>query len=141
MTHAAAIADQIQGALPQVKSGSLVVWGDIFGGRIDNIHFVKAARAEGNPARLVVEFNYGERLEVWEPEGSRITASEFRIQRAAKVRWQWFYYGRPQTPENLYFIEHLRTGDAVTVTTDWDASQSSFNPSRDRPAVELLTSF
>ena len=30
----------VKAALPNLKRGTLVVWGDIFGGRIDNVHQV-----------------------------------------------------------------------------------------------------
>ena len=39
----------ISALIPHVRRGSPVVFGDVFGGRIDNIHTVTAAKALGDP--------------------------------------------------------------------------------------------
>lgn len=133
------IAEVITRSLPDVKRGSLVVFGDIFGGRIDNILIVRSARAVGTPERLVVEFDDDEALEVWNPNGGSVSATELRIDRATKVRWEWFYYGRPKTPENRYFIEHFNAGGVVTATTNVDWASFAFSPSSRRPAVDIVS--
>jgi len=93
MASASDLAAEISQLIPRVKRGSLVVFGDIFGGRIDNIHTVTAAKALGDPERLVVEFDEGETLEVWDPGNATISSWEFCISTATKARWEWFYYG------------------------------------------------
>jgi hypothetical protein len=138
VTNAASIAAEILRRLPRVKSGSLAVFGDVFGGRIDNVHVITAARVTGAPEHLVIDFNEGEALEVWDPVGAVISDREFRIQGASPVRWEWFFYGRPHSSENRYFIEHVRQGEAVVATTDAGWFPASFAPSLERPAVELL---
>jgi hypothetical protein len=100
------LAAEIVRLLPDVKRGSLVVYGDIFGGRIDNMHRVISAHAIGEPDRLVVEFNEGETLEIWDPGHASISAREFRRSSASRVRWEWFYYGRPKTSENREQVLH-----------------------------------
>jgi hypothetical protein len=141
VTVAGNLAAAIMSQLPDVKSGSLCVFGDIFGGRVDNIHVVTSARAEGEPERLVVTFNEGETLEVWDPVGAIIDARTFRIATASRVRWEWFYYGREKAPANRYFIEHVRHGDTVLATTDADWAPPRFEPTTRQPAVELVGSF
>lgn len=139
MGNEADAATDISHKLPGVKSGSLVVYGDIFGGRIDNIHVITAAEVSPDrPERLIIHFNEGETLTVWDPGHATISANEFRIADASRVRWEWYYYGRPRTDTNRYFIEHVRTGDSVVVTTDVDWAPSQFKPIATRPAVELL---
>lgn len=138
MSEAKEIADAIARSLPDVKRGSLAVFGDIFGGRIDNIHSVRAARAVGAPERLVVEFDDDETLEVWDPADWEISATAFRIRHASKVRWEWFYYGRPKVRENRYYHEHTSVGGVIRATSNVDWYQPSFHPSADREAVELL---
>ena len=100
MDEAGAIADQIQRALPNLKSGTLRMFGDWFGKPWDNFHTLVSAEAEGNC--LVLTFDAGETLRVWDPAGFEGDAATFRIQRASRVRWQWYYYGRPHLPEDLY---------------------------------------
>jgi hypothetical protein len=141
VTEAGRIAADIAGVLPDVKRGSLVVFGDIFGGRIDNVHVVRSAQAVGTPERLTIEFDDDEVLEVWDPSGGSVSATALRIDRATKVRWEWFYYGRPKTPENRYFIEHSNARGVVTVTTNLDWAAPAFNPSAERPAVEVVSAF
>ena len=137
MTEVTALVTQINESLSGLKRGS-VVFGDIFGGRIDNIHHVVGADEMGSPSALVVYFNEGESLEVSEPDDTEFSSTTFRIGSAARVRWEWFYYGRPKVPENRLFIEHVVAGDRVSVTTDASWSGAHFAPSVERNAVELL---
>jgi hypothetical protein len=138
VTNAATIAAEIIRRLPEVKSGSLAVFGDIFGGRIDNIHVVTSARAAEDSEWLIIEFDQGETLEIWDPADASIAAQEFRIQRASRVRWECFYYGLPHSAENRYFIEHVRQDDRILVTTNADWAGTHFSPALERAAVELL---
>jgi hypothetical protein len=137
MTQASIIAAEIEAKLPLVKSGSLSVWGDIFGGRIDNFHVITSASARAELDQLVIGFNHGETLEVWGPQGATISVDEFHIDSALRVRWEWFYYGRPEVPANRRFIEHAIIGGAV-VTTDMDRAASRSKLDLARAAVELL---
>lgn len=106
-----------------------------------NIHTVIAAHAVGQPQRLVVRFDDDETLEIWDPVGVSVSAIEFRIDHAARVRWEWFYYSRPKTQENRYFIEHAHDGERITVTTNADWAARRFTPSSERPAVGLIGEF
>ena len=87
MSTTADLAAAIAESVPNVKRGSLVVFGDIFAGRIDNIHVVTGARSGGDPERLIVEFDGGETLEVWDPEFATVGL---------------------RRPRNRFFIEHTR---------------------------------
>jgi hypothetical protein len=138
VTAASELAGQILRLLPDVKRGSLVVYGDIFGGRIDNMHRVTSAHAIAETDRLIVEFNEGETLEISDPRDASISSREFRIASASRVRWEWFYYGRPKTAENRFFIEHVRTQDTVVVSTNPSRTGSTFAPTVEAPAVELV---
>jgi hypothetical protein len=131
------IAGDLATRIPALKSGSLSVFGDIFGGRIDNIHVIVGVQAVDEDC-LVLYFDGGETLRVWNPEEVTASAVEFKIRDATQVRWEWFYYGREQSPENRYFIEHARVGDDITARTDADWAPRTFSPSSQRPAVELL---
>lgn len=68
------VASEIVSKLPDMKRGSLRVFGDIFGGRVANIDADRAAWADGRPERLVVAFDQGETLEVSDPEVDRLRA-------------------------------------------------------------------
>jgi hypothetical protein len=70
-----------------------------------------AAHAEGNC--LVLDFDQKERLFVWHPRAARISATEFSIFNASKVRWEWYYYSRPATPGNLMTDEFDFNGGEI----------------------------
>jgi hypothetical protein len=106
-------------------------------GRVDNIHTLVAAHGDDSGC-LTFDFAEGERLLVWDPEGVAISDREFRIRQANRIRWEWYFYGRPHTPDNQYVIEHVRTGDDVRASTDVRWAPLPFAPTTTKPAVELL---
>jgi hypothetical protein len=117
-------------------SGSLRVFGDWFGRPHDNWH--RPISADSSGLCLTVRFDGGETLRVWEPGGVTVTASELRVRSAARVRWEWFHYGREQTPENLCVQEHWVEDGQVRATSTATWYQPSFEASLDHAAVELL---
>lgn len=133
MTTAQEVAAHINDLLPNVRGGSLCIFGEWFGGRPDNWHEVTEAAAEGDA--LIVRFNERETLTVVRPRGVTVTEDEFRIERADVVRWEWFYYGRPARPENLYVMEYARRGDAVEVTDTADWYEPEHHPDATASAV------
>jgi hypothetical protein len=80
LNGAPAVAHEIRRRLLNVKRGSLAVFGDIFGGRIDHIHIATAAHTEpGRRADRVV--NDGEILSVWQPRGAVVAPRHAARQR------------------------------------------------------------
>jgi hypothetical protein len=101
-----------------------------------------AHSAEDDVLRL--EFDQGETLAVWNPEGVTATPAALRIEDATRLRWDWFYYGRPQTPENLQRIEYIRDQDGrlrVTDTLVENAPEITYSPDDSAPAVEMISRF
>jgi hypothetical protein len=49
--------------------------------------------------------------------------------------------GRPETPGNRYFIEHVNAEGVVTATTNADWVSVAFSPSSRRPAAEIVSAF
>jgi len=130
------IADRLRREIPQAPRGTLRFWGEWFGRPHDNIHTLISCRAEKNLLQL--EFDQGESLFVWSPDGLTISEQRFRISDAARVRWEWFYYGRPQTPENRYFQDFTKTAAGITASTNVDWYKATFHPTETEPAVEIL---
>lgn len=137
MSVAGEMASEINELVPELKRGSVAVFGDIFGGRIDNIHAVTSA-VEVSPNQLRIQFDNGETLDVWEPTGATFASNTFQITSAMKVRWEWFYYGRPRTPQNRFYVEHVRDADGISASSDAGWAGARFYPSDDRPAVQLV---
>jgi len=113
------------------------MFGEWFGRAWDNSHEITSAMGSGN--LLEMRFDESETLCVWDPKDAVISKDEFQIARASRVRWQWFYYGRPQRPENLHTIEYRVSGHSISVsdTTDW--YEPEHNPDVTAPAVELVS--
>ena len=130
------IAKSINASLPTLKAGTLRFWGEWFGRPYDNMHQVVRCSAEGNLVTL--EFNEGETLAISKPEGLVLKEGIFSIQSAARVRWEWFYYGRPKTEENRYFEEFVNEGAKISVTTNVNWYSPEFKPSLTEKAVEIL---
>ena len=61
-----------------------------------------------------------------------------RIEHASRVRWEWYSYGDPRTPENLYFSDYLVVGNHVEVSSNRRRFSNSYAPAPNGPAVELL---
>ena len=135
MTEAEQIADRLVRLLPHVRSGTLRFWGQWFGRPHDNRHRIVAGEARGDILR--VRFDAGEVLTVQAPREATVDARTFLIGDAARVRWEWFYYGRPRTNENRYFEEFTRDDEGVSVATNvhWHAPRPAADPSQ--PAVEM----
>lgn len=136
MSEAEKIVEQLSGNLPNVKSGSLRIWGQWFGRPMDNWHSLVACEAEGDVLRL--KFNEDETLYVWEPVQAVINDKMFRIQQADRVRWEWFYYGRPKTSSNRYFEDFIRKEGEIIATTNVDWYSPDLRPTLGSLAVEIL---
>jgi len=115
VTEAVIIANAIQIALPRAKTGTLRFWGEWFGRPYDNWHKMVDVEALGNT--LHVFFHEGERLSVHAPAGLDLAANQFRIQDAERVRWEWHSYGHPKTPENLRFMDFVKSAKGVFGTS------------------------
>lgn len=73
------------------------------------------------------------------PEGWVFNQAIVCIDKASRVTWRWYYYGRPKIPSNLYSIEHWVAADGqVLARADADWYTPAFSPSEDLPAAELL---
>ena len=78
---------------------------------MDNYHQSISSVFDGTVLR--VEFSGGEILEVWEPSEIMLDGITLTIPKASKVRWSWYYYGKPHIPENLRHHEYIPEGNRV----------------------------
>jgi hypothetical protein len=126
-------AEHIRSLLPTIKSGSLRIWGQWFGRPYDNVHTISGAKAVDDA--LVLSFHGGETLTIYKPERSVFDNDVFRVALASRVRWEWYYYGRSRSPENLYYLDYGSEGQMLD--TNWRLGETS-RPTQTAPAVELL---
>jgi hypothetical protein len=141
MNEVEQISDRIRTALPDVKKGTLRFWGVWFGRPHDNYHILAGCDTEGEVLRL--HFDQGEVLSVWCPRKLTVKKSKFRISRADRVRWEWFFYGLPRDPSNLYFMDFVKSWTAIVATTNFQTQLDNgrapvLKPRRWSAAVEIL---
>ena len=78
--------------------------------------------ASGQPApfdsdsvnALTFTFNENELLIITNPQGINEFLTKLTITSADNILWKWYYYGRPQTSENLYYIEVGRQNNILS---------------------------
>jgi hypothetical protein len=100
------------GSLPeQQRSGTLQIFGEWFGRPMDNFHICRSCEVDGDS--VVLHFNDGETLRVWRPSTVRNQSKALIIPAATRVRWEWNYYGRPKTSDNLLFLDYSNDGTIV----------------------------
>lgn len=91
------------------KGGSLRFWGEWFGRPYDNYHV--PISVELSESVLTIGFKNGEKCTVFEPSGIVNEPNDFHIAHASKIVWEWYYYGKEHTSENLCRREYAN-GDA-----------------------------
>jgi hypothetical protein len=136
LSKAEQIAARIAGALPSLKTGTLRFWGEWFGRPYDNNHKIIGCDARGD--LLHIRFDEGESLHLWSPQQSELDHRTFRIQNAARVRWEWFAYGHRKTEQNLYFMDFTRIDERIDAETNIDWYMPSLRPTLLAPAVEIV---
>lgn len=134
-TEAERICGRIRAHLPNMTSGTLRIWGQWFGRPHDNIHTIVNCSADDDV--LCVTFDAGESLTIWSPRQALIGTDSFRVETATRVRWEWFYYGRPQTPENLHYLDYRGDGVTLTASTNVTWAPTPITSVRG-PAAELV---
>jgi hypothetical protein len=137
MKEADEIAEHINNLLPDVISGTLRFFGEWFGRPYDNCHTIKAASTKDEC--LIITFDEKETLSIWNPSEFQITETKFQIKYASRVLWQWYCYGRPQTPENLYYFDYVFENSIIAAKTNVDWYKPELKPDLNEPAVKIFS--
>ena len=91
------------------NGGTLRFWGEWFGRPMDNFH--RPVSAELEERVLTIRFSDGEKCTVCEPAGIVNKPNDFHIESASKIVWEWYSFGKAQTPENLCRREYSPPGE------------------------------
>lgn len=137
MTEIEKLITRCKNGKSDIRSGSLQFFGDDFGRPGDNCHTVIKVDYQPQDDCLIIRFDGGETLSVWQAKGIQADKDKFLINNASRVRWEWFYYGRPKTPANLYYQDYMLKDGRIEVTTNIDWYQPVFNTSITAPSVRL----
>jgi len=125
-------ADEIMALEPIMRKGTLRTFGCWFGSPRDNYHQVESAEFDGEVLKIM--FNEGETLEVLNPSCLEVEGTTIKIPKASKVKWSWYYYGKPKEPQNLLYYDYEVGSHDVKSTTN---SPWPNHPSIQESAVEL----
>jgi hypothetical protein len=129
------IARFVESLPERQKSGTLRIWGQWFGRPMDNVHTCTSCEVEEE--RLVLSFNEGEQLTLWSPTNVLIEGqATLTFPSATQVRWDWYYYGRPKTPENRVFIEYVAR-DGVIQFSSSKGLAAGDQPRLSEPAAQI----
>jgi hypothetical protein len=143
MNETERMVELINQKLPDIEPGTLRLWGQWFGRPYDNAHRLVGCDAPQTDL-LHMHFNEGELLSIWSPRDLHIGPNTQRsrpillIMDAARIRWEWFYYGRAHIPANRYFNEFVKASDGIEARTNVDWYAPNLQPVITEPAVEIL---
>lgn len=63
---------------------------------------------------LIVEFERGERLMIYDPSGVTFGPNaELTVDDGSEARFTWYQHGRPQNPENMFEESYRKVGNCV----------------------------
>lgn len=100
-----------------IKSGSIQFWGEWFGGRpFENYHKVIEAYWDKEDV-LVIKLDQGEIATIYNPINIISNEQEFSIKDASLITFEWFYYGREHTSENLRRLEYRSLNEKQVLCT------------------------
>jgi hypothetical protein len=142
MSEAERLAELIARQLPDIEPGTLRFWGEWFGRPYDNAHRLVSCDAQADLLHL--HFNEEEVLSVWAPRDLHIgpgrpsSQAILRIRNAARVRWEWFSYGRPHVAANRCFRDFVKTADGIAATANAGGHVPKLIPDPTAAAVEML---
>lgn len=134
MSDTSQLAQLIAKSIPNLKSGAIRVWGLQLGTRQG--HTIVSCSAVND--RLLIGLDQGETLSVWSPQNWEVSADVFRIHKAEHVRWEWYYYGRPAKPKNLYYIDLISAGKTIAGSSNVDWYQPDLRANLSLPAAEIV---
>ena len=112
--------------LGKLKGGSLCFYGYWFGKPYYNYHQLDFVTFDSSTSTLILNFNEKEILSITNPQEICEFENRLTIGSADKISWKWFSYGKPQTDNNLCFIEINRTDNILKGNTNLDSHKSNF---------------
>lgn len=120
--------------LEEKPGGTLRFYGEWFGRPYDNYH--KILECSFKNGILDIKFDAGETLNVWNPNNIIFNNNELIIKDSTCVEFFRYYYGKPQTKENL-IIDRYSNGELINPSIKSGKVYKKIFK-QGYPAVELL---
>ncbi|MHB8927900.1 MAG: hypothetical protein ACYC9Q_09640 [Bacillota bacterium] len=135
MSEASRIAGHARQSLPRIKRGRPSFFGDTLDLPAGETRTIADVDLEDEC--LVLRFETGEILRVWDPSGPDVGDNSFVIAHASRVVWEWYPDLAKQSPEGRLYREYSVRGSGIEARTNADPYMSRLQPKVGYPAVEL----
>lgn len=88
------------------------IWGDGPGRPYDNAYIIKDREIDNNHDFIRLLFNGGEECIIEQPRGINWGPKGIKINKAKKVIWKYYFYGKPQSIDTLIIMEYTLIDDS-----------------------------
>jgi len=120
--------------LEEKPGGTLRLYGEWFGRPYDNYHKISKCIFEDEILNII--FDTGETIKIWNPNHITFNNNELIINDSTCVELYRYYYGKPQTKENL-IIDRYTIGESINSSIKSVQNYKGVLK-QGYPAVELL---
>ncbi|MHB0886054.1 MAG: hypothetical protein ACYC6I_09685 [Bacillota bacterium] len=135
MTEASRFVDQVRQSLPRLKRGTPSFYGDRLDLPAGETRSVTEVDLDGDC--VVLRFETGEILRIWDPAGYEVANNAFVVTRASRVVWEWYPDLQQQSPEARRFREYVARGSGIEARTNDDPYTVRLRPKVGYPAAEI----
>ena len=118
-----------------IKGGTPEFWGDTIGRPSESIYKMKDIFIEDTNLVMILEDD--EKIVISNPSNFVLNDNKFTIPNSDKVTFQWFYYGKPKTDDNLYYFEYERSEQNIWATSNVTWYNPVFKTDPSKPALEF----
>jgi hypothetical protein len=122
----------------KISGGTLRFWGNWFGKPMDNYHEIKMVEYDNETEKLTLTLSEGEKIRIWSPSAVKIGKKELRIEEADKIFFEWHYYGKNKTDENLRFESYINNGVKIKYETDFRNKKIKADCKLSEPALRII---
>lgn len=113
--HIVQMVQMVNQAIPQPK-GELYVLGHGFRRPYGHPYTISACTGTGD--QLMITFDEGETLTLWQPRDLQLTSESLVIRQANQIRWEWTHSDWPKVPGAFHILDLCRRGNNIEVLMD-----------------------
>ena len=122
----------------KINGGTLRFWGNWFGKPMDNYHEIKMVEYDDKTKELILTLGELEKIKIWNPSNVKIGQKELQIEKADKILFEWHYYGKNKTEENLRFESYINARTRIRFETDFMNKNRKANCDLSEPALRII---
>ena len=120
------------------KGGALRIFNDWFGQPYDNVLSIQNGLYDNETKVLTLEFEAGEKLEIFNPSHIRESPTFLKIISADRIKLTWFDYGKSKIVGKNYFVDYQKDNKKIKTQTNVDWYKPVFDVSVGSPALMIF---